>query len=180
VFNPKHSLFALTALSLALATGCTKKEESHPTTTGQEAQTTATTAPAAPQAPADASKVSAELSIGSDGDAIAFDKNALNCKAGQTVRLTLKNNSKSSAMQHNWVLIQPGKVEEVEQASIQAGAEKGWIATGHAAIIANTKLTNPGETDSVVFVCPAQAGEYPFVCTFPGHVQAMKGVLTVK
>jgi azurin len=55
------------------------------------------------------------------------------------------------------------------------------IPTGTAAkIIAQTKLLGPGETDTIDFTAPAQPGEYPFLCTFPGHFALMKGKLVVK
>ena len=38
-----------------------------------------------------------------------------------------------------------------------------------------------GETVDISFKVPGVAGEYPFVCTFPGHFQAgMRGTLAVK
>ena len=47
--------------------------------------------------------------------------------------------------------------------------------------IAATGLAGDGETVSVTFTVPEQAGEYEYICSFPGHYAAdMKGVLTVK
>jgi azurin len=33
-------------------------------------------------------------------------------------------------------------------------------------------------TADVTFTAPAK-GTYPYICTFPGHYQTMKGVMTV-
>jgi azurin len=61
-----------------------------------------------------------------------------------------------------------------------------WTACAHAAdkskdVIAHTGLAGAGETVEVTFKVPAAAGEYPFLCSFPGHFQAgMKGTLAVK
>ncbi|MGE9268557.1 MAG: plastocyanin/azurin family copper-binding protein, partial [Verrucomicrobiales bacterium] len=48
-----------------------------------------------------------------------------------------------------------------------------------AAILAHTKLLGPGEEDSITFTAP-EAGEYPYLCSFPGHFGVMNGVMTVK
>lgn len=42
-----------------------------------------------------------------------------------------------------------------------------------------TRLLNWGETDRLNFTAPIEAGEYPFVCTFPGHWVRMYGVMLV-
>ena len=43
------------------------------------------------------------------------------------------------------------------------------------------RLAGAGETVEVTFKVPAAAGEYPYICSFPGHFQAgMKGMLSVK
>ena len=43
-----------------------------------------------------------------------------------------------------------------------------------------TKLVEPGETVTVQFKAPAQPGQSPYVCTFPGHWRIMNGILTVQ
>jgi azurin len=118
----------------------------------------------------------ATLSIGNKGEEMAFNKKQLNCKPGQKVKLTFKN---TSGMQHNWVLLRPGSVEEVAQAGIVAGAAKGWLAVGPN-VIAHTKLLDPQQSDTIEFTAPSKPGDYPYVCTFPGHTALMNGVLKVK
>src|SRR5689334_8361564 len=70
----------------------------------------------------------AVLQIGTKGDENLYNKDKLSVKAGQTVKLTLKNNAKG--MQHNLVVTQMGASDEVATAGIQAGADKGWIPAG--------------------------------------------------
>jgi azurin len=118
-----------------------------------------------------------ELNIETVGDTMAYNTTTLEAKAGSTVKLTLKNNATSPAMQHNWILVKPGSEQEVSLAGITAGAAKGYIPD-NANIIAHTKLTKPGESDTITFTAPA-AGEYPYLCSFPGHYPMMKGVLKV-
>jgi azurin len=48
-------------------------------------------------------------------------------------------------------------------------------------VIAATGILGPNETSEVTFTVPAASGDYPFLCSFPGHcVTGMKGVLVVK
>ena len=116
-----------------------------------------------------------KLTIGPKGEELLFDKTKLTVKAGQKVKLTFKN---TSGMQHNWVLVQPGAVDEIAQASIVAGYSKGWIADSPK-IIAHTKLVEPKTEETIEFTAPKAPGQYPYVCTFPGHPATMKGVLIV-
>ena len=46
-------------------------------------------------------------------------------------------------------------------------------------LLASTRLIEPGQSFTIQFRAPVQAGDYPFVCTFPGHWRVMNGVLTV-
>jgi azurin len=46
-------------------------------------------------------------------------------------------------------------------------------------VLFSTKLINPSETVKVRFRVPAEAGDYPFICSFPGHWRIMNGVMTV-
>lgn len=167
------SLLSLVLLvtALVLAPACTKKTDAPATDAAAPAAETAAATATAPTGEA-----TATIEISSDGDNIAFNKTELKCKAGETVKLVFKNTSVSSNMQHNWVLVQPGKESEIEQAGISAGAENGWAPASHPAILAQTGLLDPGKTKEITFVCPAK-GSYPYICTFPGHAQVMKGVL---
>ena len=45
--------------------------------------------------------------------------------------------------------------------------------------IAATKLLGPAESETITFSV-AEAGDYEYVCTFPGHFAMMRGVLKIK
>jgi azurin len=48
-------------------------------------------------------------------------------------------------------------------------------------LIAYTEMIGGGETSTVEFTVPETAGDYDFICTFPGHYQGgMVGILRVK
>jgi len=98
------------------------------------------------------------------------------------VRLVVKGSMPKIAMAHNFVLINKG-VNQTEFINASMGASAtGYIpADKKAQVIASTALAGAGETVEVTFKVPAAPGEYPYLCTFPGHAQAgMKGTLTVK
>lgn len=120
------------------------------------------------------------LELACDGDKFAFDKTTLTAPVGQQVRLTFKN--VSTNMHHNWVLVAGGQeiADQVNQASTAAGPSQNYLPADQSLILAHTKLTMPGESDTVTFTTPAQAGEYSYLCTFPGHYLAgMKGILVI-
>lgn len=130
------------------------------------------------QAPAPAEAAAAvTLEIGSKGEELLFDKDKLEAPAGSKITLKLKNNS--TALQHNWVLVKPGKTDSVATDGIAAGEAAGYLKAKGENVIAHTGLVKPGETGTVTFDAPA-AGQYPYVCTFPGHYVLMKGTLTIK
>lgn len=118
----------------------------------------------------------ATLKIAPKGEQLLFDQTTFTVKAGEKVKLTLNN---TSGMQHNWVLVAPGTADKVAQDSIAAGAAKGWLALGPS-VLAHTKLVDPKKSDTIEFTAPTKPGDYPFVCTFPGHAMTMRGILKVK
>ena len=46
-------------------------------------------------------------------------------------------------------------------------------------VIASIPILGPKQKGEIAFKAPAP-GEYPFICSFPGHVALMKGTLIVK
>ena len=98
------------------------------------------------------------------------------------VRLVSKGAMPKIAMAHNFVLLSKGASQvEFAAAAANARATDFIPADKKADVIAFTPLAGAGETVEVTFKVPATAGEYPYICSFPGHFQAgMRGTLTVK
>ncbi len=99
---------------------------------------------------------------------------------GSKVRLVFAN---PDIMMHNWVLLKPGSIEEVGALADQLAAQpdgmaKGYIPTSDN-ILHASKLLGPNAKEELVFDAPKEPGEYPYICTFPGHWRIMKGVLVV-
>jgi len=112
-----------------------------------------------------------------------FSVATITAKPGEQlrIRLTAKGAMPKIAMAHNFVLLtKTAKVTDFVTAAM--GARPDFIpADKKAEIVAHTDLAGAGETVEVTFKVPAAAGDYTYVCSFPGHFQAgMKGTLTVK
>jgi len=116
------------------------------------------------------------VNIASVGETMAYDKTELTVPAGQDITLTFKNNS--TTLQHNWVLTQPGKDNEVGLEGIKAGLSKGFVPD-NPAVLAHTKLVDANGSDTITFKAPP-AGDYPYICTNAGHHMVMKGTLHSK
>ncbi|MEO1218657.1 MAG: plastocyanin/azurin family copper-binding protein [Bacteroidota bacterium] len=108
-----------------------------------------------------------------------FNKEVLEVKAGSKVKLTFNNDDD---MQHNWVLVKKGTIDEVGLAAIELGIEgpaKNYVPDTEN-VIYHTKLLEPETTEDIYFIAPDKPGEYPFVCTMAGHHITMRGILKVK
>ena len=112
---------------------------------------------------------------------LQFEQKKLRAKAGEPIQIELVN---KDVMPHNLVIVKPGAVAEVGEASFamlndpKAG-EKHYIPETDK-VIAHTFVVPAGGEHTLNMVAPEVAGEYPFICTFPGHWQAMHGVLVVE
>ena len=61
-----------------------------------------------------------------------------------------------------------------------SGRPPTYLPEDMSPVLAHTKMLGPGESDMVEVTAPAEAGTYPYLCTFPGHFAIMKGVLVVE
>ncbi|RQP18822.1 MAG: azurin [Parapedobacter sp.] len=111
---------------------------------------------------------------------MAFDKEILTVVAGKSVSLIFENRDQ---MAHNIVVVKPGSEEKVGTAAdgmagLPDGYEKHFIPQ-MPEVLFSTPLVNADETFQLNFTAPAKPGDYPFICTFPGHWRVMKGVIRV-
>jgi azurin len=118
------------------------------------------------------------LSISTDGDLLAFKPDRLSCPAGAYVHLTFHHMGKYVSQDHDWVLTRPGTADAVARAALESDEKGGWDRAKDPRILAATPLCSKGHSVSVDFIAPAP-GDYPFLCTTPGHGAVMHGVLHV-
>lgn len=117
------------------------------------------------------------LSLGTK-PGLKFDLDLLTVKAGSKVKLVFNNNDD---MQHNLVVTVPGMANKVGEKGMGLGLKGPELhyVPNLAEVLANTKILEPGTTETIYFVAPSKPGDYQFVCTYPGHYLVMQGILRV-
>ena len=118
------------------------------------------------------------LYVASDGDFLAFKPAELTCPAGARVRLTFHHAGRRVQQKHDWVLLKPGTADAFMQAVLAAGEKDDWMPPDDPRVLAATPQIDPGESVTIEFTAPPP-GDYPFVCTYTGHGDVMRGVLHV-
>ena len=109
---------------------------------------------------------------------LKFDLPGFHVLPGERVKLTFTNNDE---MMHNIVFTSPGKRMQVVEAAIALGAqglEKQFVPE-IPAVLAYTPIVMPGQKFVLEFKASKESGEYPYVCTFPGHGFIMHGTMFV-
>jgi azurin len=117
--------------------------------------------------------------IGSDQ--MRYSANRIEVKAGQKIKIELKNTGAlpKEVMGHNLIVLKPGSdVNALAARGITLKASD-FIPADAPEIIAHTRLLGPGESQVLEFDVPGP-GTYPFLCSFPGHVGLMNGQLVVQ
>jgi plastocyanin len=86
--------------------------------------------------------------------------------AGQEFTISMNN---TGSQVHNWVLLDPATDPATVTEENQAEYELASLRA------------EPAQSGSGTFTAPAEAGDYPVICSVAGHLAAgMKGTLTVK
>lgn len=163
MLRPVH-LAALGALALATlsATACRRRASS------------AASAPAA----------SGDYEIRLD-EHFVFQPSRIVCAPGQSLRLRLINAlaPRGADLAHNFVVLRAGTdVNAFARAGVDARADQNYIPESFQKdVLGQSALVHPGQTLEFALVAPSAAGEYPFVCAFPGHcILGMQGLLSVQ
>jgi azurin len=109
-----------------------------------------------------------------------FSLAELNVVAGQLVEVVFVNDDE---MPHNFVLGTVGSMETIGLAADAMATSPAGLAAQYvpemSQVLAASRLVDPGQSGTIRFRAPAQAGSYPYVCTFPAHWRVMNGVLKV-
>lgn len=110
-----------------------------------------------------------------------FNKPTITVKAGTQVTIDVEN---PDFMQHNFVIGKIGSLEAIGKAADELarnpnGAEQNFVPKTSEVLVA-TRLIDPNGKETIVFNVPNEPGEYPFVCTVPGHWRLMNGIIKVE
>lgn len=118
-------------------------------------------------------------------DRMQFDVRSFTVQSGQTVQLTLKHVGQMSAEQmgHNVVILNADEDPQAfgDQVQRQGGSmDNDYLPEEmRDRVVAYTRMIGGGDEDSIEFVAP-EPGEYPYICSFPGHYGMMRGVMIVR
>ncbi len=119
-----------------------------------------------------------EIRIATIQEHMSYDVKELTLKVGKKNHITFAN---MDFMPHNFVIVKPGTADTVGNLALTLGAkgfDVGFIPETPD-IIAHTKMLDNGG-EQAIDVTFATPGDYPFICSFPGHHLVMRGVLHVK
>jgi plastocyanin len=114
------------------------------------------------------------ITIRAAGSTLEFTPARVSAKAGTRVRIRFVNDG---TLPHNLVVPKTDDdIDALALAAYQAG-ETGYVPLElKEKLVGWTTLASPGQSVEVTFVVPA-AGEYTYVCLFPGHSNSMLGTL---
>lgn len=174
--NAKTKISIMILMGFLAVTSCGKKETA-------PADQTETTESSTEGEPAPTGVTTEENVLVIEGnDQMQFNVNELKAVAGKPIKLTLKHVGKipKEAMGHNLVILKEGTDEMAFALKANEAKATDYIPESEkASVIAHTKLLGGGEEDTIEFTVDKK-GSYPFICSFPGHVAMMKGVLIVE
>lgn len=164
----------VSALALILSAGCGK----------QDATAAAPGAAAAPAAPAAAAATAGPRRIEiTAGDTMKFSVESIEVKAGESLKVVFTNAGTlpKEFMGHNWVLLKKGSDPAAFAGAAMVAKATDYIPDAlKDQIVAHSELLGPKKSAEISFKAPTEPGDYPYLCSFPGHYVQMKGVLVVK
>jgi len=111
---------------------------------------------------------------------LIFDQDIFSVKAGMPVEIEFIN---VDEMPHNLLIIIPGSLERVGEAadkmSRDPNAAKIQFVPQTSDVLYSTPLLMIDQSYTLRFTAPKEPGDYPYVCTYPGHWRSMKGIMKV-
>ena len=112
---------------------------------------------------------------------LQYVQKQLTATPGERISLTFKN---PDVVPHNWMLARPGALQKLgDLANLMItdpqGLAKHYVPES-ADVLVYTDMVNPKESFTIHFTAPNKKGDYPYLCTFPGHWMVMNGVLKVE
>jgi azurin len=112
---------------------------------------------------------------------LQYLQKGLTAKAGEKLTLRFKN---PDVVPHNWLLVRPGSLQAVGTLCNRMITDPQGLAKHYVPdtpdTLAWTDMVQPQGEFQIHFTAPAEKGDYPYLCTFPGHWMVMNGVLTVE
>ena len=109
---------------------------------------------------------------------LKYNISNITVKAGAKIKLTFNN---TDDMLHNVVITTPGAADDVGKRALNLGlnGERMSFVPVMPKVLHHTLLLQPGKSETIYFTAPDKAGEYPYLCTYPGHYIVMRGIMKV-
>ena len=113
-------------------------------------------------------------------DQMVYDKRFFAVEAGKPVEVVLEN---LDFMPHNFVVGAVGSLPDLGALAdamppTPESAARHYVPESPK-VLHMMPLVPPGGREKLSFRAPTEPGDYPYVCTFPGHWRRMYGVLVV-
>lgn len=112
---------------------------------------------------------------------LQYETKRFTVKGGERISLTFDN---PDTVPHNLVIGAPGSLAALGDLANRLMSDPKAIETHYVPtserVLFHTSLLMPADSETIHFDAPKQAGEYPYLCTFPGHWMVMNGVMVVE
>lgn len=112
---------------------------------------------------------------------LQYAQRELTVKAGERISLTINN---PDVMPHNWVLGAAGAVDKITDLANKLVTDPNAVTRHYVPdapeVLVHTRLIEPASSTTIHFDAPSKPGDYPYLCTFPGHAFIMRGVMHVE
>ena len=110
-----------------------------------------------------------------------FNLSTISARPGQQVRLQFNN---TDDMQHNVVVLQRNAYPAIDKEltamfTDPTAQSRGYIPESNMVLYV-LNLVPARQSAVLEFTAPTEPGDYPFICTFPGHWLTMRGTLRVQ
>ena len=120
------------------------------------------------------------IKLGVIKNEMKYDLKSFTVEAGKPVEIIFEN---QDFMQHDVVIAQISSLDIVGKAADKLAADPRGAELQYVPdipeVLFKTKLVDPQGSFTLRFVAPSRIGNYPFVCTFPGHWSIMNGTMKV-
>jgi putative membrane-bound dehydrogenase-like protein len=137
--------------------------------------------PAANWPPKYSNRVLNSVTVSATPD-LKFIPKEFSVMAGSAVNLVFRN---PDSLYHNLVIVNAGSLVEVGlkadlMAGDPAGLDKNYVPDDPNVLHWTPQITlGIARSHTLRFFAPDEPGDYPYICTFPGHWRVMKGVMKV-
>lgn len=108
-----------------------------------------------------------------------YDIDVFEVAPGETIALTLIN---PDDLMHNLLVLKPqadGGMALAQKAWTMPDAQEKQYLPDDPAILFATNLLQPEQEETLTFKAPESEGDYPYICSFPGHWMSMRGMMRV-